>query len=1139
MKEYTVRQRPYKLLEYVALYVAFGLLWIHGSDSLVAYLTGENTDLFATISRVKGSLFIVVTALFFYFALLRTSKSGQASPETGRFDLPILLSGLLLVLSAPLLGGPLSHFLADTLLVPHWVGLLLAGVVAAGIVLFLLAVYRQKLASRFDEHLSQEVSRREDLMTHFFELPFVGMALADPNTGRWIRVNEQLLHMLGYSADQLYALSWQELTHPDDLADDEGIFAQLMAGEIDCYQLEKRFMSASGDAIPVRISVRLINTREGVPEFIVGMVQDLTQEHHQQRLLRRETSLYNMLSQINQLILYSRSEQEVLQSACDIAVTLDSLTFAWVGSCNEQRHLQTVLAHAGKSNVDQGFDDLFALFQRHPGRGLSEKALVEERTVVENDSLNSPDYAPWLDFTKRFQCRSAIALPIRKNGRIFANLTLYSGETAFFGERLVQTLEEMASDIGFALDSIQRDKALEVANQVINSSPFVLVRWDNAPGWPVRFVSDNIRRWGVSPEDILHDSNVFEELIHPEDRERIAAEVASHLDHGALEYSQLYRMVLPDQQVHWVDDHTHIITNEDGDVVGFEGVLVDVTERQMQESRLRQAAAVVNSTREGVIITDAHQRIVQVNPAFTEMFDWTEADLLNQTPSVLRSGLHAPNFYAEILRTLESEGHWQGEIISRRKGGDSFPALLSISQVKDSQGDITHYVGVYTDLTRLKKNESQIEFLSNYDSLTELPNRHLLFSRLGNCIQYNRRHKRRSALLMADLDNFKDINDSLGHLEGDKLLVQVVQRFKTRIREEDSLFRLGGDEFAVLLEDIGGSEQAAAVADDLMRQLDTGFILGDGVEVRSSVSLGISMVDGSTDSPAEVLQQADAALFKAKEQRGSLSFFSDDLTSSARRRLDMERRLRYALEHGELSLYYQPQWDIETGAMTGLEALIRWQDPEEGLISPADFIPVAEQSNLIGSIGRWVVLEACRQLADWRGRGIITPRVAINVSAQQLLYHDLVEIVAGALDETGIPPRLLEVELTEGVLMSAAVSPEKMLHELRQLGVRMAIDDFGTGYSSLAYLKRFPIDVLKIDKSFTDDLLTSREASAVVETIIVLGHKLGLTVLAEGVETSDQLQELERLGCHQFQGYLRSKPLPVNELEDFLISNEC
>ena len=1130
-----MRQKRPNILVYVGLYLVLGLLWIYGSDAVLVALLGQDTAAFALISSIKGSFFVVVTGLFFYIALRRIQRvKAVRGLKPVAHEKSLLVGMLLLALSAPFIADFFNHLFYGGEHLGDGMDLLLAGLVPLTIAAFLVFYYRHQLHARLGQELRQEAALREDMLGHFFNLPFFGMALSDPYTGQWLRVNEQLASMLGYSAADLCKRRWQDVTPADDLAGETQAFERLMKGEIRDYVFDKHFVSAAGERIPVRIFVQLIYDPSGKPEFIICMVQNQTREQEQQMLLQRESSLYNMLSQVNQLILHSKSEDEVLQSACEIAITLDELTFAWVGRCDDQRHLRSVVAHAGNGITDEGFKSLFALYEQHPGQGLSEKALLEERTVVDIDSMNAPEYKPWRDFIQRFDCCSAVALPIRKGGQIYANLTLYSNEVGFFTDRLVETLEEMASDIGFALDSIQRDRALEAANQVINSSPFVLIRWSNDPGWPVTFVSDNIRRWGLSPDRFLSTCGTFEEIIHPEDQGRIAQEIEEYLTSGVNEYSQLYRICLPDGRLIWVDDRTHVIRDENGEVAGIEGVLVDVTERQQQESRLQQAAAVVQSTREGVLVTDAEHQVLQINPAFTDMFGWQEDDLIGKTPAVLRSGRHSSAFYRKLGESLEQDGYWQGEILSRRRDGEAFPALLSISRVRNHYNETTHYVGVYTDLTRLKNSESRIEFLSNYDPLTELPNRQQLFRRLEECIEYNRRHDRLSALVMADLDNFKTINDSLGHIEGDNLLIEVVSRFKTRVREEDSLYRLGGDEFAILLEDVGSSERAARVADELMRQLTPVFVLGDGVEVRTSASCGISMIDGGVSAPEAILQQADAALFKAKEQRGSLSFFSDDLTASARYRLDLEQRLRYAIEHDELCLFYQPQWNVRTGELTGLEALIRWHDAERGLIAPGVFIPVAEQSSLIGAIGCWVVRHACQQMAEWLESGLDVPRVAVNVSPQQLHYHDLVSIVRDALQETGIPPARLEIELTEGVLMSSSIEPEVMLDSLRQLGVRLAIDDFGTGYSSLAYLTRFPLDLLKIDKSFTDDLLFSPEARAVVETIIVLGQKLNLTVLAEGVENSEQLDALSQLGCHQFQGYLRSRPLPIEEVQALL-----
>jgi len=838
-----------------------------------------------------------------------------------------------------------------------------------------------------------------------------------------------------------------------------------------------------------------------------------------------------MLSQTNQMIVRRHAPERIFQSACDIAVRFGKLRFAWVSRLDGRGQLKP-LASAGLGG--ESLPMLVQLCRNYPEQGLTMDAIRQGERLVVNNIFTEPRFQPWYQLARRHDIHAAVVLPISAPDGDMTVLTLYAGEPDFFTAEVVETLDELSHDISFALGNYTRDQALEQANQVITASPVVLMRWENSPGWPVTYVSDNVRRWGIEPASLLHGDVNYEQLIHPDDRETIAAEVEGHLARQENEYQQLYRLQLDSGEVIWVEDHTHVQRDQQGNIQYIEGVLTDVTERQQQEARLERAYAVLDNTREGVLITDARLCIIQINPAFRDMFGWSESELNGKTPHQFASGRHGAAFYEHMWQALEHVGHWQGEIMSRRRDGEVFPALLSISVVKGPRGSISHYVGIYTDLSQIKESESRLEYQTQHDLLTGLPNRNMLFTQLEHCIQYNRRHKRTSALLMIDLDNFKDVNDSFGHLLGDQLLEQAAKRLQLRLREEDMLFRLGGDEFAVLLEDVGSGGDAANVAQDLIRQFDGNFVLAGEVEVRIGASIGISLITHVKQKPEELLQQADAALFRAKERRGSLSFFSDDLTQAARQRLELEQRLGRAIEANELCLHYQPQWSLETGEITGVEALVRWEDPERGLISPAEFIPVAEQTVLIDHIGRWVLNEACDQIARWQSAGLNIPRVAVNVSPQQLRYHSLPDEVARALERTGIAPELLELELTESALMSPNLEPVTMLQQLRGLGVRLAIDDFGTGYSSLAYLKRFQLDLLKIDKSFTDDLLESDEARAIVETIIVLGHKLGLRVLAEGVETGAQRNLLNDLGCHQYQGYLGSRPLPVNELEKLL-----
>lgn len=562
----------------------------------------------------------------------------------------------------------------------------------------------------------------------------------------------------------------------------------------------------------------------------------------------------------------------------------------------------------------------------------------------------------------------------------------------------------------------------------------------------------------------------------------------------------------------------------------------DITERKTFELGLRLAAAVFDSTREGLMVTDLNKRIVRVNPAFTDITGYSEAEALGKTPKMLQSGRHDREFYAAMWTSIAIAGYWQGEIWNRRKSGEIYPALASISVVKNASGMVSNYVDVFADISILKQSQSDLDFLANHDPLTRLPNRLLLMSTLQHSMQRAQRDDKHLALLMIDLDRFKNVNDSYGHLAGDELLQLVTSRLSVQRREMDTISRLGGDEFTVLLEDVVNNEDAARVANEIIESLSEPFRLSNGVEVRIGASVGISIfpVHGGT-TPELMLQQADSALYKAKaEGCGRFVYFSENLTLAARERIDLEVRLRHAINHGELRVFYQPQVEIASGRIVGAEALVRWQSPTEGLISPVRFIHIAEACGLIGEIDNWVLRETCSQGQRWRAAGLPPLTLAVNLSPYQFLQGGISKTISQVLSETGFPAACLELELTESALMQRETEAILILNQLRALGVQLAIDDFGTGYSSLAYLKLFPLDVLKIDKRFIDDVPLHSDDMEIVAAIIAMAHSLRLKVLAEGVENKNQLAYLKTQGCDLFQGYLTSRPVPAAEFEQLL-----
>ncbi len=544
-------------------------------------------------------------------------------------------------------------------------------------------------------------------------------------------------------------------------------------------------------------------------------------------------------------------------------------------------------------------------------------------------------------------------------------------------------------------------------------------------------------------------------------------------------------------------------------------------------TRLRQAAAVFESTREGVLVTDLTGRILTVNRAFTDITGYSEGEVLGRNPRLLRSSRQAPAFYQAMWASIETNGHWQGEIWNRRKSGDIYPEILNISTVYDGQGQPSHYVGVITDISQLKESQAQLERLVHYDPLTDLPNRRLVESRLQHALAKAGRQDHLVAVLFIDLDRFKDVNDSLGHPIGDELLQALAKRLTSRLRAEDTLARLGGDEFLVLVEDLVRPGDAATVAQTMLRELERPFSLPSGAEIYAGASIGISLYPNDGRSVTDLIKHADVAMYKAKnEGRSTYRFYTPGLTSAANERLALEARLRRALLNDELVLHYQPQIESDTGRLIGCEALVRWHCPEEGLILPGRFIPLAEETGLIVPLGEWVLSTACAQGRRWLGAGLSDLVMTVNLSGRQLRRPDLVPTIAEILKQTQLPPDRLKLELTESTIMGQGDQAVELLQALKSLGVRLSIDDFGTGYSSLAHLKRFPIDELKVDRSFVKDIPEDTNDMEIAATIIAMARNLKLRVIAEGVETQSQLEFLTSHGCHACQGFLFGRPVP-------------
>ncbi|MBU4408528.1 MAG: EAL domain-containing protein [Proteobacteria bacterium] len=557
------------------------------------------------------------------------------------------------------------------------------------------------------------------------------------------------------------------------------------------------------------------------------------------------------------------------------------------------------------------------------------------------------------------------------------------------------------------------------------------------------------------------------------------------------------------------------------------------------EEALRIDAAILATTRDAVIITDLVPKILAVNPAFTEITGYAEAEVIGKSPSILSSGRHDRAFYQAMWLSLRETGYWQGEIWNRRKDGEMYPELLTLSAVCNEQGDPVHYVGVVTDLSQLRLHEERSPRLAHYDPLTALPNRLLLEARLQHTLERASREENRAAVLVIDLDQFKTINDSHGHAAGDALLVAVTRRLRTRLREEDTLSRLAGDQFVLVLEALHDYQEAEIMARSIQALLESPFVLPGGCKAFVRASVGISVYPQDGNTAQALLVGADAAVHRAKELGGrQFCYYTSELNVQARATLVMEEALRRALDQEEFVLYYQPKIDLRSGRIVGAEALLRWQRPGCGLVSPLEFIPAAEKNGLIEGIGAWVIRDACRQMRAWRDTGLTEIKVAVNVSARQFRYGGLEEEIIQALTQYGVKPSHLMLELTESILMDAPEKAVARMTALKRLGLRLSLDDFGTGYSSLAYLGRFPIDQMKIDRSFVKDIVTDPGAATIATSVISLAHRMRVGVVAEGVETEAQAGYLRQNGCDEIQGYLFSKPLPAEEFAELVRQGE-
>jgi len=638
---------------------------------------------------------------------------------------------------------------------------------------------------------------------------------------------------------------------------------------------------------------------------------------------------------------------------------------------------------------------------------------------------------------------------------------------------------------------------------------------------------------GARPSDLLSSTKDILSRIFPADKKvllrhfaRAAARVAP--------FNGEARVCHPAVGERWIGFHSSPRSSDGGRIVWY-GFAADITERKRGEATLRNAAAVLTNTGEEVIVTDLKGNITLVNPAFVAKTGFILDEVLGQSIAAIDPDVYESKELPSMLETAAKKGTWQGEFWTRTRQGERQPKWVTLSAVQDELGKAVGFVATLTDISQLKATESRLEHLANHDSLTGLPNRMAMQNRLGQILERARLTQMSGAVMFLDLDRFKTINDSMGHSVGDELLRTVSSRLAGRLRSTDVLARVGGDEFIVILEHVDSVEKVGNIAATLIEEILKPVTVGDRHELFIGSSIGISFFPKDGTTAEELIKNADAALYHAKDQgRNTYRFFNDSLTQFATARLDMEMRLRRAIERCELEVFYQPIVSLSDQRVTSVEALVRWHDPDNGLLMPNMFIPLAEETGLILPLGEWVLLTACRQMKEWRDRGLDGVSVAVNLSPVQFRQHDLVDRIRHALALSGLPPDALELEITEGALMQSIDETEVKLKALRLEGVRISVDDFGTGHSSLEYLKRLSVNAMKIDKGFIDGLISSSADESIVVALIFLAHSLSFDCVAEGIETDAQLDFLKREGCKLGQGFLFAEPLAASDIEPSL-----
>ena len=964
-----------------------------------------------------------------------------------------------------------------------------------------------------------------------------------------VRHNAQWARLMGLDAQQPQH-GWQEAVARLQEPEREGVMAAIR----DClngkasFDCEHSIRHADGTTIWLQNRGEVVERDAGgKPLRMVGSLREVTEQRREALAMRRRNLLLQTIAAVNEMLMAELPEQELMSRICQELVRDNLFRMAWIGLVHEDGVTVVPVAEAGFS---EGYlaEAKIRCDDSPRGQGPTGTAIRLGVTTINDDTETNQRFVLWRERALAQGYRSSAAASLRTDGKVVGALTVYSEEPHAFNPEKVMLLEKLAADLGVAIGHRAALTALRESEErfrlLLDSSPEAIFGVDTRG--TCTFVNPAcLNMLGYTEEEML-GASVHHLIHHTYPDGRPYPKEQCHIRCSTLEGQPTH----VDSEVHWRKDGTSFPVEywsrpmyRDGELVGAVVNFIDISERRRMEQALRD-----NEERYRLISSVSTDLLYSCGQAEDEVFsiDWASASVDRifgyKLDEIMARGcwrcfVHPddlPEFDRNIIQLAPGQrSECELRILAKDGSTHYIRAYTLASEGEDARSSKRIY-GACQDITERRRAEARIEFLAHHDVLTGLPNRVLLRDRFEQAVSRAQRSQKHVAMLFLDLDNFKRVNDTLGHMAGDNLLLEAVTRLTHCTRDSDTISRQGGDEFILLLNEIPDMETVERVAADILRYLAEPVEI-NGHAINASCSIGIAMYPQDGSDFDSLLQKADTAMYNAKDAgRNTYRFFDDRMNRQAHEHLMLQNRLHQALYRAELQLHYQPQLDAESGKVTGMEALLRWYNPELGDISPARFIPVAEDCGLIVPIGAWVIEQACRQAQAWRQAGLPDLTMSVNLSALQFRRAGLIETVAGALARSGLPPHLLELELTESILLQDVENTLDTVRQLKALGIRLAIDDFGTGYSSLSYLKRFAVDRLKIDQSFVRDISTDPDDAAIVSAIIQLARSLRLGIIAEGVETPEQLAYLRDAGCSVVQGYLFSRPLAPAALEAFV-----